>query len=342
MKLSACIEWLFSDETDDFAQRIHLAKKAGLDAVEFWFWSNKDIDAIEAALRETGLSLSGFVAEPMIALTDAANREKFLSGLDDSIATARRLGAKVLIAQAGNDLPGVSREDQHRAVVETLKGAADKLAGTGVRLGVEPLNTLIDHQGYYLSSTRVALNIVGLLVKDRFYADYGIDYQTQQCLEGFGALDLPQEIVGYKPRPLEGVWATPPYLHNGSVPSLYQMLVPPHERDPKFFVGRREFDPVHVGYVTKPADEDDDDGFWLDTSIEGNRNIGHGFVAEAETWRQHREDPHANPLPRGVIGPELTDDERWALVEYLKVHRDLPETPADYTPPTCELWGRTL
>lgn len=191
-------------------------------------------------------------------------------------------------------------------------------------------------------SEGAALNIVGLLVKDRFYADYGIDYRTQQCLEGFGTLDLPQTIEGYKPRPLEGVWATPPYLHNGSVPSLYQMLLPPDQRDKKFFVGRREFDPVHVGYVTKPADERDDDGFWLDTSIPGNRNIGHGFVADAETWRKHLENPNANPLPRGVIGPAFTDDERWALVEYLKVHRDLPETPADYAPPECELWGQTL
>lgn len=188
----------------------------------------------------------------------------------------------------------------------------------------------------------VALNVVGLLIKNRFYEDYGIDYPTQQCLEGFGALDLPQPIEGYKPRPLEGVWATPPFLHNGSVPNLYQMLVPPEERTKKFFVGRREFDPVHVGYVTRPADEDDDAGFWLDTSTKGNRNIGHAFTADRETWQKHREDPEANPLPKGVIGPLLTDEERWALVEYLKIHRDLPETPADYTPPQCELWGQTL
>lgn len=190
-------------------------------------------------------------------------------------------------------------------------------------------------------SEGAALNVVGLLIKNRFYEDYGIDYATQQCLEGFGALDLPQEIEGYKPRPLEGVWATPPFLHNGSVPNLYQMLVPPHARAKKFFVGRREFDPVHVGYVTTPADEDDD-GFWMDTTIAGNYNIGHAFEADAETWRKHRENPDANPLPRGVIGPELTDEERFALVEYLKVHRDLPETPADFQPPQCQLWGKTL
>jgi hydroxypyruvate isomerase len=160
VKLSACIEWLFSDATDNFADRIRMAKAAGLDAVEFWFWSNKDIDAVEAALKETGMPLSGFVAEPMIALTDPANRDAFLAGLANSVKTAQRLGAKVLIAQAGNDLEGRSREEQHVSLVDTLSAAADVLKGTGVRLGVEPLNTFIDHEGYYLCSTREGLNIV--------------------------------------------------------------------------------------------------------------------------------------------------------------------------------------
>ncbi len=186
-----------------------------------------------------------------------------------------------------------------------------------------------------------ALNVVGILIKNRFYADYGIDYPTQQCLEGFGALDLPQVIAGYKPRPLEGVWATPPFLHNGSVPSLYQMLLPPAKRDSKFFVGRRDFDPVHVGYVTAPDEDGDDDGFWLDTSITGNHNSGHAFAADATLWQQHQQDPKAHPLPTGVIGPEFSDEERFAIIEYLKVHRDLPATPADFQPPQCQLWGQT-
>jgi mono/diheme cytochrome c family protein len=210
-----------------------------------------------------------------------------------------------------------------------------------VRYGMTNIDRRIASLDVRQLSEGLALNLVGLLIKDRFYADYGIDYATQQCLEGFGALDLPQEIAGYKPRPLEGVWATPPFLHNGSVPSLYQMLLPPHERDQKFFVGRREFDPVHVGYVSTPRNEGDA-GFWLDTSIAGNRNIGHGFAADADTWRKHRADPKANPLLRGVIGPVLTEGERVALVEYLKVHRDLPATPEGYEPPQCKLWGEVL
>src|SRR6185312_14275906 len=83
------------------------------------------------------------------------------------------------------------------------------------------------------------LNILGLLIKAKYFADNHISYARQQCLEGFGILDLPQQIDGYKPRPLEGVWATPPFLHNGSVPNLYEMLLPPEKRSAKFFVGRR-------------------------------------------------------------------------------------------------------
>jgi cytochrome c5 len=187
-----------------------------------------------------------------------------------------------------------------------------------------------------------ALNLVGIFIKNRFYADNGIDYATQQCLEGFGALDLPQEIEGYKPRPLEGAWATPPFLHNGSVPTLYQMLLPPDQRDKKFFVGRREFDPKHVGFVTTPDADGDDDGFWLDTTIAGNHNTGHAFAADAATWSSHLRDPKANPLPHGVIGPTFSDDERFAIIEYLKTHRDLPATPEDYQPPQCRLRGESF
>ena len=68
-RYSACIEMLFTRETADVAQRIRLAKAAGMDAVEFWLWSNKDLDAIEDALDETGLPLAGIVAEPFAELT---------------------------------------------------------------------------------------------------------------------------------------------------------------------------------------------------------------------------------------------------------------------------------
>ncbi len=159
MKLSACIEWLFADEAETFADRIRLAHRHGVEAVEFWRWTNKDVGSLEWALNETGIELASFVAEPMIPLTDLANRAAFLEGLKRSIEVARRLGARTLIAQAGDDLAGKSREEQRAALEETLSRAGDVLADSGVRLGVEPLNTLIDHVGYFLESTREGLDI---------------------------------------------------------------------------------------------------------------------------------------------------------------------------------------
>jgi hydroxypyruvate isomerase len=159
MKLSACIEWLFADEAETFADRIRLAHRHGVEAVEFWRWTNKDVGSLEWALNETGIELASFVAEPMIPLTDLANRAAFLEGLKRSIEVARRLGARTLIVQAGDDLAGKSREEQRAALEETLSRAGDVLADSGVRLGVEPLNTLIDHVGYFLESTREGLDI---------------------------------------------------------------------------------------------------------------------------------------------------------------------------------------
>ncbi|WHO74439.1 TIM barrel protein [Rhizobium sp. BT03] len=189
-RYSACIEWLFAEEGDSFPDRIRRAHAGGLTAIEFWRWTDKDLDAMEAALDETGLAVTSLVAEPMIALTDAGNRQAWLLGLAQSVAAAKRLGAPVLIAQAGNDLPGVSREEQRRALTEMLKAGADILAGSGVRLGVEPLNIRIDHVGYFLDSTREGLDIIDEVARPEIGIVYDIyhsavmDERTEEVLDG--------------------------------------------------------------------------------------------------------------------------------------------------------------
>jgi hypothetical protein len=108
-----------------------------------------------------------------------------------------------------------------------------------------------------------------------------------------------QAVLKYKARPLNGIWATPPYLHNGSVPNLYALLSPVAERPKKFYLGNREYDPVNVGYRT----EELAGAFEFDTSICGNLNTGHEFSDEKKP---------------GVIGRALTPEERRALIEFLK------------------------
>jgi hypothetical protein len=117
-------------------------------------------------------------------------------------------------------------------------------------------------------------------------------------------------LFAYKANPAEGMWASPPYLHNGSVPNLYELLSPAKERSKIFYVGR-EFDPVKVGVNTSA----ESGKFLFDTSLVGNANTGHSF-----------ED---GPPGKGVIGRLLTDDERWALIEYMK---SIPNLPGQITP----------
>jgi hypothetical protein len=60
--------------------------------------------------------------------------------------------------------------------------------------------------------------------------------------------------LAYRARPLGGLWATPPFLNNGSVPNLYALLSPEAERPRVFYIGSREFDPEKVGYSTAKFD----------------------------------------------------------------------------------------
>ncbi|WP_027857742.1 di-heme-cytochrome C peroxidase [Marinobacterium jannaschii] len=98
----------------------------------------------------------------------------------------------------------------------------------------------------------------------------------------------------YKARPLNGIWATAPFLHNGSVPSLWQLLQKPEQRVTEFWVGSRELDPVNVGFVTAEGLSEfrvtDDTG----RIQPGNSNRGHRY------------------------GTDLSDAQKWALVEYMK------------------------
>jgi len=173
-------------------------------------------------------------------------------------------------------------------------------------------------------SIGAGLHLIGMLLRERYYTDNHFTEQQRMDYDGYGSLDLPQVKLVYKARPLAGVWATAPYLHNGSVPNLYEMLAPASQRSKRFFISQMDFDPVRVGLVKEPLSEH---GFWYDTSITGNLNIGHEFRAGYGGYTP------GGPPQYGVIGPELTDAERWALIEYLKIHEDQPGPCAAQAPP---------
>ena len=125
-------------------------------------------------------------------------------------------------------------------------------------------------------------------LKERAFSDDGISAADQATMD---ANPVIWRATGqYLARPLTGVWATAPYLHNGSVPTLWHLLHPA-QRPAKFVLGNREYDPDRLGYATGG------NGWTFDTSQPGNSNAGH---------------------MGDRYGTNLTEDQKAALLEYLK------------------------
>jgi mono/diheme cytochrome c family protein len=98
---------------------------------------------------------------------------------------------------------------------------------------------------------------------------------------------------GYAAMPLDGVWLRAPYLHNGSVPTLRDLMKPPEERPTLFWRGYDVYDYDDVGFVSTGT-EAEREGFRFDTSLRGNSRLGHAY------------------------GTGLKPNEKAELLEYLK------------------------
>ncbi len=105
--------------------------------------------------------------------------------------------------------------------------------------------------------------------------------------------DAYRKTNGYANVPLDGIWARGPYLHNGSVPSLWALLQPVENRPVAFYRGYDVVDPKNVGFISDGL-EAAKVGFRVDTAVPGNSNAGHTY------------------------GTALSDTQKWDLVEYLK------------------------
>lgn len=106
-----------------------------------------------------------------------------------------------------------------------------------------------------------------------------------------------RKTFGYANMPLDGIWLRAPYLHNGSVPTLRDLLEPALARPRMFYRGNDVYDARNVGFVTGVAEQNGRRFFAYDTALPGNSNAGH----EGESY-----------------GTELPATDKDALVEFLK------------------------
>jgi hypothetical protein len=195
-----------------------------------------------------------------------------------------------------------NRTDLNRKIIVTMVPVAE--AGTDPRMAmnfaqrVAATGRLKGAKEYYLfgkkfGDTAPAMSILNNVVVGTMAAHPAQSFRAAlKDYEGFyrHAKYDPITNPSYKARPLNGIWATAPYLHNGSVANLWDLLQPPDKRTRAFHVGNFNFDPVRVGYdmTATPTSS------LFTATGTGNSNAGH-------LW-----------------GTELSETQKWELIEYLK------------------------
>jgi hypothetical protein len=208
----------------------------------------------------------------------------------DSTSDRRRVVAQM------TSLKSVRTDPKMATNAATYDGLSGILQNQYTTSGAGPV--LIDQRAPVAALlTKATLSVVATPSANKSFVRRGLDW-ADDLLTSFLHNDIKPSIkrghydpdttadpyaslLSYKARSLNGIWATAPYLHNGSVPTLYDLLLPKRgPKDPangeyrpdKFMVGSREFDPEKVGLRSAGYA-----GFEFNTQLPGNSNAGHDY-----------------------------------------------------------------
>ena len=167
---SACIEPMYTELP--FLDRFQAAKNDGFACVEFWSWTDKDLDAVKDAADRSGVLIAGFNGDAELSLIDPAQKADYLAFLRQSLAAAKRVGARSLTIHSNglgdggrviDAYPDLSDTVKLCTMFGTLQECAKLAEDSGIRLNLEPLNVTTDHVGNFLRTTRMAAEMTRLI-----------------------------------------------------------------------------------------------------------------------------------------------------------------------------------
>jgi len=156
MDYSVCVPAVFNGML--ITEALKCIREAGYNHYEIWSWWDKDLDLLYRVQHELHLRLTALCTR-FIPLTDPNQRTAYLEGLRESVDASRKLGSDIIITQVGQEIQGVPRKQQHQNIIDGLKACLPILEKYGCKLLIEPLNTKIDHPGYFLWQSEEAFEI---------------------------------------------------------------------------------------------------------------------------------------------------------------------------------------
>lgn len=179
MRISCCIDMMFSHM--DFYNRFEAVQKCGIKTIEFWKWSNKDIDRIEKILNQNNMRVSIFNLDSCnIQLSNDLSRgilnegraDELIAAVKESVPVYRRLGASAMIVLIGDGAP-FNRDN----VLQCLQAAAVVAEAENINLVVEPLNST-DRTGYCMPYAKPVFEILREVNSPNIKMLYDIYHQS--------------------------------------------------------------------------------------------------------------------------------------------------------------------
>jgi hydroxypyruvate isomerase len=144
-----------------FEEKLETAARAGVQSVEmvgeYADWTDTDIARVKKLARSFGLGMDVLIATPdwqkrPVSMVDPAQRENFLADLKRAIAVANQLAIPQILLMAGNAIPSRTHEEQYGSLLEGCKRAGDLVAAANLTAIVEPLNSVVNHKGFFLNT----------------------------------------------------------------------------------------------------------------------------------------------------------------------------------------------
>jgi hydroxypyruvate isomerase len=166
MKPAICFEMLYSEL--DVNEKIKKVKSKGFENIEFWSWRDKKLDSMKKLCSEIGVNVVNFSGQRRGDLVNSATHNLIIDDFRESIRAAQKLNCKTLMVLTNelgeegvvvNSYPEISEQNKFNAAVKCLKEVM-LLLPEDMTLLIEPLNTVLDHVGYYLCEMPYAVKLV--------------------------------------------------------------------------------------------------------------------------------------------------------------------------------------
>jgi hydroxypyruvate isomerase len=149
-------------------EKISRVAALGFSHVEFWGWRDKNINAIRLACRENGVHVANFSGHRKGSPVAESTHVILFADVSDAVATARILDCRALMLLTNALNPDGSVAERFEEISSDLKfknvvsslAQLTRIVPDDITLLLEPLNTLVDHPGYYLDDIAVASRIV--------------------------------------------------------------------------------------------------------------------------------------------------------------------------------------